>query len=191
DHVPRADHALRLRRRGLRAPDQSVRARAPLLRALPRSGAGAGPLPARRRDPERDRAAARLSARIALPARAAAVRPGAAAARARRLRPAERVRPQRGDRRGGRTGRARAARGAARPARRAGRRRLMAADIAFLTAVELREAYAARTLSPVEVVDALAGRIDALDPLLGAFYTLTVDTARAEAAAAESAWARG
>ena len=66
----------------------------------------------------------------------------------------------------------------------------MATELAFSTALELREAYRSLRLSPVEVIDALAARVEALDPLLGAFYTLTLETARAEASAAERAWAR-
>jgi len=63
--------------------------------------------------------------------------------------------------------------------------------IALLTAGELLDAYRARSLSPVEVVDALAARIEAHDSELGAFLSLCVDRAREEAATAEAAYRRG
>ncbi len=52
--------------------------------------------------------------------------------------------------------------------------------------MELRAAFAARELSPVETIDAAAGHGD-----LGAFITLTLDEARQQARAAERAYARG
>jgi aspartyl-tRNA(Asn)/glutamyl-tRNA(Gln) amidotransferase subunit A len=55
-----------------------------------------------------------------------------------------------------------------------------------LTAVELRAAFAARELSPMETIDAAAEHGD-----LGAFITLTLDEAREQARAAERAYARG
>jgi aspartyl-tRNA(Asn)/glutamyl-tRNA(Gln) amidotransferase subunit A len=55
-----------------------------------------------------------------------------------------------------------------------------------LTAVELRAAFAARELSPVEVIDDATNR-----PELGAFITLTLDDAREHACAAERAYANG
>lgn len=63
--------------------------------------------------------------------------------------------------------------------------------ISALTAGELLECYRKRSLSPVEVLDDLATRIDKLDPALGAFTTLCLDRAREEAAAAEAAYTRG
>ena len=54
----------------------------------------------------------------------------------------------------------------------------------------LRE-FAARRLSPIEVLDACAGRIDAVDRRLGGFTALCLERAREEAAAAEAAWGRG
>jgi aspartyl-tRNA(Asn)/glutamyl-tRNA(Gln) amidotransferase subunit A len=54
------------------------------------------------------------------------------------------------------------------------------------TAVELRAAFAARELSPVELIDAAAEH-----PELGAFVTLTLDSAREEAKAAERAYKDG
>ena len=55
-----------------------------------------------------------------------------------------------------------------------------------MTAVELRAAFAARELSPVETIDAAAEHGE-----LGAFITLTLDAAREQARAAERAYARG
>lgn len=60
-----------------------------------------------------------------------------------------------------------------------------------LSAAELLESYRARTLSPVEVIDALAERIERLDPALGAFTTLCLERAREEAGAAEAAYGSG
>ena len=60
-----------------------------------------------------------------------------------------------------------------------------------LSALELREAYRTREVSPVEVVDACAGQIARVDDELGAFNALCLDRARLEAQAAEQAFARG
>jgi aspartyl-tRNA(Asn)/glutamyl-tRNA(Gln) amidotransferase subunit A len=54
------------------------------------------------------------------------------------------------------------------------------------TAVELRAAFAARELSPVEIVDAVAEHAE-----LGAFVTLTLERAREEAKRAEQAYKDG
>ncbi|WP_064750546.1 amidase [Solirubrobacter soli] len=54
------------------------------------------------------------------------------------------------------------------------------------TAVELRAAFAAREVSPVEIVDAAAEHAE-----LGAFVTLTLERAREEAKRAEQAYADG
>ena len=56
---------------------------------------------------------------------------------------------------------------------------------------ELIQAYTTRRVSPVEVLDALAARIEAVDPLVGGFTALCLDRAREEALASEAAWARG
>jgi aspartyl-tRNA(Asn)/glutamyl-tRNA(Gln) amidotransferase subunit A len=64
-------------------------------------------------------------------------------------------------------------------------------EVSDLTAHELLAEYRARALSPVEAVDALLGRIDALDPALGAFITLCPERARLEAAAHERAYMSG
>jgi aspartyl-tRNA(Asn)/glutamyl-tRNA(Gln) amidotransferase subunit A len=67
----------------------------------------------------------------------------------------------------------------------------MEEEITGLSAIRQLEAYRRRALSPVEVLDALAARIEALDPTIGAFTTLCLDRARQEAADAEAAYARG
>ena len=64
-------------------------------------------------------------------------------------------------------------------------------EITGLSAAQLLDAYRARTLSPIEVIDALAERIHALDPGLGAFTTLCLERAREEAASAAAAYRRG
>ena len=58
-----------------------------------------------------------------------------------------------------------------------------------MTAGELLAGYAARALSPVEVVADLAARIEA--DATGAFWTLCLERAAEEARAAEAAWGRG
>ena len=64
-------------------------------------------------------------------------------------------------------------------------------DVTRLGVEDLVEAYGARRLSPVEVVDALAARIDAVDARVGAFTALCLDRARLEAKESEAAWLRG
>jgi aspartyl-tRNA(Asn)/glutamyl-tRNA(Gln) amidotransferase subunit A len=64
-------------------------------------------------------------------------------------------------------------------------------ETVFLSAGELLDAYRARTVSPVEVLDALSERIERLDPALGAFTTLCLERAREEAVAAEAAYRSG
>lgn len=64
-------------------------------------------------------------------------------------------------------------------------------EIAALSALELLDAYRHRSLSPVEVLDALAARIEELDPSLCAFTSLCLDRARVEAARAEAEYGGG
>ena len=63
-------------------------------------------------------------------------------------------------------------------------------DLGASTASSLLDAYRDRSLSPVEVVDDLAARIDRLDARLGAFRALCLERAREEARRAEAAWGR-
>ncbi len=63
-------------------------------------------------------------------------------------------------------------------------------DPTALSALELRAAYFARELSPIEVFDACAEQIARLDSALCAFNALCLDRARREAAEAEVAFAR-
>jgi aspartyl-tRNA(Asn)/glutamyl-tRNA(Gln) amidotransferase subunit A len=65
------------------------------------------------------------------------------------------------------------------------------ADIGFLPASELIGLYRSKTLSPVEVVDAVLRHVAAWEPALNAMVLLTADSARAAARAAEAAYARG
>src|SRR5215211_142080 len=58
-------------------------------------------------------------------------------------------------------------------------------DITNLTLADAATAIRAGDLSPVELTDALLDRIDRLEPRLNAFITLTAESARAEARAAQ------
>ena len=58
-------------------------------------------------------------------------------------------------------------------------------NLHWLTAAELTSAYAARKLSPVEVVNALFQRIDQLEPHLNAFIKLDREAVLAAAREAE------
>lgn len=64
-------------------------------------------------------------------------------------------------------------------------------DLADLSAAELLKSFAARTLSPVEVTDAVLARIDAWEPKLGALWAYDPEGARAQARASEQRWQRG
>lgn len=55
----------------------------------------------------------------------------------------------------------------------------------------LLEEFAARRMSPVEVIDAVAARIEAVDERVGGFVALCLDRAREESRGAEAAWLRG
>ncbi|HYE92320.1 MAG TPA: amidase [Terriglobales bacterium] len=65
------------------------------------------------------------------------------------------------------------------------------ADLHDLSIAELSARIAARTLSPVELTDALIARIEQLDPQLRAFITPTFELARAQARSAEAEIAAG
>src|ERR1700729_201579 len=60
-----------------------------------------------------------------------------------------------------------------------------------MTVIELAAAIRAGELSPVEITNHYLDRIDRLSDQVGAFYTVTGDRARQEAAAAEKAVAQG
>lgn len=66
-----------------------------------------------------------------------------------------------------------------------------AIELCFTPATELSRLIRARELSPVEVVDAVLGRIDRLNPTLNAYLTVTADLARREAKEAEGRAIRG
>ncbi len=65
------------------------------------------------------------------------------------------------------------------------------ADLAYLGAREALLAFAARTLSPVELLDALIERAARVEPAVNAFAETLYDEARAEARRAERRWAAG
>ena len=64
-------------------------------------------------------------------------------------------------------------------------------DLHWLTAAEATRAFAARTLSPVELLQALLARIEHLDPKLNAFIRLDAEAALDAAHAAEKDIAAG
>ncbi len=64
-------------------------------------------------------------------------------------------------------------------------------ELAFMPATELAVAIRARHVSPVEVMEAVLDRIERLNPRLTAYCTVTVESARREAQAAETAVRRG
>jgi aspartyl-tRNA(Asn)/glutamyl-tRNA(Gln) amidotransferase subunit A len=63
-------------------------------------------------------------------------------------------------------------------------------DIAYLPAVDLRELYRRREVSPVEVTRTVLERIERLNPNLNAFVTVTPERALADAQAAEAMYAQ-
>lgn len=67
----------------------------------------------------------------------------------------------------------------------------MSTELHWLTLTELAVKLRAREVSPVEATDALLARIDALEPSLGAFVTITAEYARGRARQAESEIASG
>lgn len=67
----------------------------------------------------------------------------------------------------------------------------MASDLIRLSARELLRGYADRAFQPVEVVDALAERIEAVEPTTNAFTTRCLDRAREEAVRLGEALGRG
>jgi aspartyl-tRNA(Asn)/glutamyl-tRNA(Gln) amidotransferase subunit A len=67
----------------------------------------------------------------------------------------------------------------------------MSSDLHYLTIAEAADLIRTRKLSPVEFTDALLARIEALEPQLNAFITVTADLARSQAQAAEREIAQG
>src|SRR5256885_10094676 len=64
-------------------------------------------------------------------------------------------------------------------------------ELPDLTAVELVAQYRAKTLSPVEVTEAVLARIEAREPELHALYAYDPSGAREDAKAAEARWQSG
>ena len=64
-------------------------------------------------------------------------------------------------------------------------------DLCYLSALELRDHFVRRTLSPVEVTAVLLDRIAGVNPALNAFVTVTVEGALAQARKAEALYAAG
>ncbi|HSB62141.1 MAG TPA: amidase family protein, partial [Vicinamibacteria bacterium] len=67
----------------------------------------------------------------------------------------------------------------------------MTTDLTFASAVELGRLYRARRTSPLEVVQALLARIDAVNPQVNAVVTLAREAALWEARRATAALRRG
>ncbi len=61
------------------------------------------------------------------------------------------------------------------------------AEIGFMPATDMAAAVRAKRLSPVEIVTALAARIERLEPRINAFASLDIDRAMAQAREAEAA----
>ena len=66
-----------------------------------------------------------------------------------------------------------------------------AADLCFASALDLRRLISTRRISPVELAEAVLGRVERLNPKLNAFITVTADLAMQEARAAEARALRG
>src|SRR5262247_1382767 len=66
-----------------------------------------------------------------------------------------------------------------------------ATDLCFTPATELAAMMRRRTLSPVEIMDAVLARIEALNSRLNAYLTIDAEGAREQAKAAEAAVVRG
>ena len=64
-------------------------------------------------------------------------------------------------------------------------------SLAYLSATEARAAMQAKTLSPVELLEALIERIEASEPHINAVADRRYDEARAEAAASAQRYAAG
>jgi len=65
------------------------------------------------------------------------------------------------------------------------------ADLCYLPALDLRELFAKRELSPVELTTAILDRITAINPSLNSYITITADLALKQARSAEASYAQG
>lgn len=65
------------------------------------------------------------------------------------------------------------------------------ADLGFLPAAELLPLYESRSLSPVEVTEAILRHIDATEPAVNAMARVTAERARADARESEARWRKG
>ncbi len=68
---------------------------------------------------------------------------------------------------------------------------MTAAQLAYLGAAEAREAFAARTLSPVELLEALVERAAVVEPSVNAFAETMFERALEEARESEARWTAG
>ena len=64
-------------------------------------------------------------------------------------------------------------------------------DLAYLTASDALAGFASKTISPVEVLDAIIARAEAVEPTVNALCWTRYDEARTEAKAAEQRWMDG
>ncbi|HUG37355.1 MAG TPA: amidase family protein, partial [Candidatus Limnocylindrales bacterium] len=64
-------------------------------------------------------------------------------------------------------------------------------DLTYTPALRLQTLIRTREVSPVELLDAVLARVEAVDPHIHAFVTLDADRARDAARAAEAGVARG
>ena len=64
-------------------------------------------------------------------------------------------------------------------------------EIGYRSALDLIEAYRAKQLSPVEVTEAVLRRLEAVEPRINAFVTVTPELALEQARAAEAAYVAG
>lgn len=64
-------------------------------------------------------------------------------------------------------------------------------DLCYMPATEMAQAIRTKRVSPIEVVEAILARIEALNPLLNAYCTVMADQARRAAVEAEAAVMKG
>jgi Asp-tRNA(Asn)/Glu-tRNA(Gln) amidotransferase A subunit family amidase len=64
-------------------------------------------------------------------------------------------------------------------------------DLCFMPATEMLARYRDRSLSPVEVTTAILAQIEAIDPAINAYVTVTGDLAMRQAKLAEQSWQAG